>query len=110
MYLCGLIHHYFCSIVVHLDKLFCTLHRLPLEVASSAAHFEEFYLEKHSGRELAWLTEKGQGEVRTLITAKRHELVVPTYQMVILCCFNSSAKLRVRYVDCVVFLVVLIVS
>jgi cullin 3 len=63
---------------------------LPCEVKIAAAFFEDFYLSKHTGRKLAWLTSCGTGEVKaTFSEVAKHELAVSAYQMCILSLFNT---------------------
>jgi hypothetical protein len=65
--------------------------RLPPEVAAAADHFRAFYLSKHTGRRLAWLSSKGSAEVRARFpNGKAHELTVSTYQVAVLLAFNAA--------------------
>lgn len=65
---------------------------IPRPVDSAADTFRTWYLNKHSGRRLAWYTSEGTADVRMLFTDKRYELVVSTYQMVILLLFNETDR------------------
>jgi len=65
--------------------------QLPKQVQAAIELFEKFYLDKHTGRKLAWQTSAGQAEVKaTFANGKRHDLLVSTYQMCILMLFNEK--------------------
>lgn len=62
--------------------------------------FEQFYGEKHSGRQLSWLANMGSADIRATfpkvptkegVKERKHELNVSTYAMVILLLFNDLA-------------------
>jgi cullin 3 len=64
---------------------------LPAAVSDAIGAFEKFYLQKHTGRKLAWQTATGTAEIRgTFGEGRKHDLVVSTYQMCILVLFNES--------------------
>ncbi|CAD7948648.1 unnamed protein product [Amoebophrya sp. A25] len=61
--------------------------------------FRDFYIQKHQGRRLTWNFSQGTAEVRARLSGnKRHELVVSTYQMVLLTCFNGNEN-ALSYAD-----------
>lgn len=63
---------------------------LPADLAACCKHFEAFYLRSRTGRRLSWLTNRGTADLRAVFGAKRHELTVSTFQMVILLLFNGG--------------------
>jgi len=69
---------------------------LPAEVIGCCDVFKKFYLSNHSGRRLTWQTNMGTAELRANFPAKKHELQVSTYQMVILLLFNDSPRLSYK--------------
>ena len=69
---------------------------LPPDVAAAGALFKRFYLDNHSGRRLTFQTNMGTADVRSVFAAKRHELSVSTYQMVLLTQFNQHKTLTAR--------------
>mmetsp|Transcript_2907 Transcript_2907/g.8201 ORF Transcript_2907/g.8201 Transcript_2907/m.8201 type:complete len:480 (-) Transcript_2907:633-2072(-) len=66
---------------------------LPRELEACCEDFKQFYLASHSGRKLNWQTNMGTADLRANFAAKKHELNVSTYQMVILLLFNDSDTL-----------------
>ena len=65
----------------------------PSEVERIKKSFEEFYLNKHSGRKLTWQASMGTADIRATFPKskgkeQRRELNVSTYAMVILLLFN----------------------
>lgn len=75
---------------------------LPAELESCTAAFEEFYKQKHSGRQLQWHPAMGTADLKATIRGKRVMLTVTTHQMVVLMLLNDqpsisfSHLLRVR--------------
>ncbi|KAF3484403.1 Cullin-3 [Arthroderma uncinatum] len=66
----------------------------PKNIESLKQSFERFYLDKHSGRKLSWLSGMGTADIRATFTrpngkVERHDLNVSTYAMVILLLFND---------------------
>lgn len=62
---------------------------LPTEAREACDNFRKFYSSVHSGRTLTWNTSLGQADLRCNFETGRKELVVHTYQMVILMLFNT---------------------
>lgn len=68
----------------------CTL---PESVQAGCQHFESFYLEKHTGRKLAWQTSTGTAEIKaTYHGGKSYVFILSTYQMCILMQFNNGVS------------------
>ena len=64
---------------------------LPPKIQQCCTSFQQFYLEKHTGRRLSWQTNMGNADVKfTLDDGKRKELNVTTYQMCILLLYNAA--------------------
>lgn len=71
----------------------------PTAVEKVKRAFEQYYAEKHSGRELTWLPNMGSADIKAVFPKvpqkdgsfkeRRHELNVSTYAMVILLLFND---------------------
>lgn len=70
---------------------------LPNEILNCCEVFKKFYLSNHNGRRLTWQTNMGTAEIKAQFSGKKHELIVSTYQMVILLLFNDSAKISFKY-------------
>lgn len=66
---------------------------LPPAANKACEHFTQYYTHAHSGRRLTWQTNLGTAELRCVFEKGRKELVVHTYQMVILMLFNQATKL-----------------
>ncbi|RIA93097.1 Cullin-domain-containing protein [Glomus cerebriforme] len=62
---------------------------LPAELTKACDSFQRFYLDRHSGRRLTWQSNMGSADIRGTFKARKHELNVSTYQMVILLMFND---------------------
>lgn len=65
--------------------------RMPPQLEAAIGEFQAFYLDKHSGRKLAWNCGKGTAEIRARFglhggsgPLRTYELTVSTYQMLIL--------------------------
>jgi cullin 3 len=88
---------------------------LPPHIAAAAAEFSRFYLDKHSGRKLAWNCSKGTAEVRARIggggggaaadagsgagasaAPRVYDLTVSTHQMILLLAFNGAPAVSFR--------------
>ena len=68
--------------------------KFPAMVQDVCNKFGSYYLEKHSGRKLTWLTHLGTADVRARFRGgDRKELTVSTYQMLILMLFNDQRSL-----------------
>ncbi|ETI19298.1 hypothetical protein G647_09130 [Cladophialophora carrionii CBS 160.54] len=65
----------------------------PASVERVRQRFQNFYLEKHTGRKLTWMPGLGDADMRATFTTggktRRYELNVSTYAMVILMLFND---------------------
>ncbi|KAI9840725.1 MAG: Cullin-3 [Sclerophora amabilis] len=72
----------------------------PSEIERMKASFENFYLGKHTGRQLSWQANMGTADIRAtfpkimgkdpaLAKERKHEINVSTYSMVILLLFND---------------------
>ncbi|BGP58323.1 hypothetical protein JCM8202_002945 [Rhodotorula sphaerocarpa] len=72
---------------------------MPAELAKSKERFEQYYLNKHSGRKLTWLWQHSRNELRTLYTPQKYFFVVSTYQACVLLQFNSSGSDALSYAD-----------
>ncbi|GAA5868774.1 hypothetical protein JCM8547_005374 [Rhodosporidiobolus lusitaniae] len=66
---------------------------MPPELIKTRERFEQYYMNKHSGRKLTWLWQHCRNELRSLYTNQRYFFVVSTYQACILLQFNSSDSL-----------------
>ncbi|EPQ54083.1 Cullin-domain-containing protein [Gloeophyllum trabeum ATCC 11539] len=69
----------------HLDAS-CTLPDVLLKACKS---FEQFYLSRHSGRRLTWQPSLGNADVRVSFKARKHDLNVSTFALVILLLFED---------------------
>jgi cullin 3 len=64
----------------------CTLP--PLLVKASKL-FEQFYLSRHSGRKLTWQPSLGNADLRVTFKARKHDLNVSSFALVILLLFED---------------------
>ena len=64
----------------------CTL---PHELIEASTSFERFYLSRHSGRRLTWQPSMGNADVRVTFNARKHDLNVSTFALVILLLFED---------------------
>jgi cullin 3 len=64
----------------------CTL---SADMIKSCKYFEQFYLSRHSGRRLTWQPSFGNADVRVSFKARKHDLNVSTYALVILLLFED---------------------
>lgn len=69
---------------------------LPNEIIQCCEVFKKYYLSNHNGRRLTWQTNMGTAEIKAHFPSRKHELIVSTYQMVILLLFNDSAKISFK--------------
>jgi cullin 3 len=68
---------------------------LPSAVLPACSHFEEYYLERHTGRKVSWQTHMGNADLKVNLSGgRKHELNVSTYQMCILMLFNAEVELE----------------
>ncbi|KAI8050826.1 Cullin-domain-containing protein [Syncephalis plumigaleata] len=63
---------------------------LPLMLREAQEQFTNYYLSRYSGRKLMFQLNMGTAEVRAYFNGKRHDLIVPTYSLVILMLFNQT--------------------
>lgn len=52
--------------------------------------FEKFYLSRHTGRKLTWQPALGTADVRVAFKARKHDLNVSTFALVILLLFENK--------------------
>jgi cullin 3 len=69
---------------------------LPNEIINCCEVFKKFYLSNHNGRRLTWQTNMGTAEIKFMVGGKKYELIVNTYQMVVLLLFNDQNKLTLK--------------
>jgi cullin 3 len=62
---------------------------LPAELIQTCKSFEQFYLSRHSGRRLTWQPSLGNADVRVSFKAKKIDLNVSTFAVVILLLFKD---------------------
>ncbi|KAH9949907.1 Cullin-domain-containing protein [Amylocystis lapponica] len=66
--------------------------RFPEILIRSLKSFEQFYLSRHSGRRLTWQPSMGTADVRVSFNARKHDLNVSTFALVILLLFENLAS------------------
>jgi len=64
----------------------------PAEMTEACKSFERFYLSRHSGRKLTWQPGYGSADVRVAFKAKKHELNVATYALMVLLLFEELSE------------------
>lgn len=64
---------------------------LPEELLKASKSFEQFYFSKHTGRRLTWQPSLGNADVRVTFNARKHDLNVSTFALVILLLFENVA-------------------
>jgi len=64
---------------------------LPEVLTRACKSFEQFYLSRHSGRRLAWQPSLGNADIRVQFKARKHDLNVSTFALVILLLFENLA-------------------
>lgn len=64
----------------------CTMAPCMVDVKQA---FERYYQSRHSGRLLTWHPNQGNADVRVQFSARRHELNVSTYALVVLLLFEN---------------------
>jgi len=70
---------------------------LPAELLRCCEVFRKYYLSNHSGRKLTWHTNMGTAELRARFSPRmQRELIVNTYQMVILLLFNDRDEISYK--------------
>jgi cullin 3 len=64
--------------------------RLPDVLTRLSKKFEDFYLQQHQGRKIAWQGNMGSAAVRARFGAKKYDLSVSTFQMCVLLLYNDK--------------------
>ncbi|KDQ14875.1 hypothetical protein BOTBODRAFT_158904 [Botryobasidium botryosum FD-172 SS1] len=59
------------------------------EMNQAITSFERYYLSRHSGRRLTWQAAMGSADVRATFKARKHDLNVSTYALVVLLLFEN---------------------
>ncbi|KAH7884715.1 Cullin [Phlebopus sp. FC_14] len=62
---------------------------MPELLSRSCKSFEQFYLSRHSGRRLTWQPSLGNADIRVQFKARKHDLNVSTFALVILLLFEN---------------------
>lgn len=62
---------------------------LPEVLARSCKSFEHYYLSRHSGRRLTWQPSLGNADVRVQFNARKHDLNVSSFGLIILLLFED---------------------
>lgn len=62
---------------------------LPESLSRSCKSFEHYYLSRHSGRRLTWQPSLGNADVRVQFKARKHDLNVSTFALIILLLFED---------------------
>ncbi|KAJ5152274.1 hypothetical protein N7492_010569 [Penicillium capsulatum] len=65
--------------------------RIPSSIAASIGDFEKFYHSKHTGRKLSWKHQLAHSQIRARFTHGSKELVVSSFQAIVLLLFNDVA-------------------
>ncbi|KAF3902870.1 Cullin-3 [Arthrobotrys entomopaga] len=69
----------------------------PTELEKIRASFQQFYLRRHNGRQLTWQPQMGTADVRATFKARKYEINVATYALVILLQFNDPDAESLTY-------------
>ena len=72
------------------QSVICTL---PQEITKTCDYFKDFYIDKHTGRKVTWQYNMGTADIKANGFAKKYELNVSTFQMLILLLFNEQSTL-----------------
>jgi cullin 3 len=73
---------------------------MPNALEEACAKFKRFYLHEHSGHKLEWRMDQGQAECLIVFSPKvRRTLIVTTYQMMVLVCFNVGQTLSYKQIQ-----------
>lgn len=64
---------------------------LPAEIQKAVAHFESYYIQKHTGRKLTWKHALAHCQLRARFGKGVKEIVVSSFQAIILLLFNGLA-------------------
>ncbi|PRP88079.1 cullin-2 [Planoprotostelium fungivorum] len=70
---------------------------VPQELEKCIQHFQNYYMEQHQGRKLAWLHHLSKGDIRTCTMKKKYEFQVTSFQMAILLLFNTCEGETIRF-------------
>lgn len=62
---------------------------MPDILIKATKSFESFYLSRHSGRRLTWQLSLGNADVKVAFKAKKHDLNVSTFALIILLLFEN---------------------
>lgn len=65
---------------------------LPEILTKACKSFEKFYLSRHTGRRLTWQPSLGNADVRVQFKARKHDLNVSTFALVILLHFGNLGE------------------
>jgi cullin 3 len=65
--------------------------KFPPELLQACGSFERFYNTRHSGRRLTWQPALGNVDVKIAFKAKKHDINVATFALVILLLFEEVA-------------------
>ena len=58
-------------------------------MSKACKQFEQFYFSRHSGRRLTWQYSLGNADVKVTFKARKHELNVATFALMILLLFEN---------------------
>merc|ERR1712096_284591 len=73
---------------------------LPPEMQRCLGIFQDFYSQRTEHRRLQWIHSLGQATVAAKINNRRHDLIVNTYQALILLLFNNDeGELDLAYIQ-----------
>jgi cullin 3 len=65
---------------------------LPPVLVKASKSFEQFYLSRHSGRKVTWQPSLGNADVRVTFKARKHDLNVSSFALVILLLFEDLGE------------------
>ncbi|KAF8920321.1 Cullin [Mucidula mucida] len=82
------------SVIVMTSTFWPTSHpssecTIPPLMAKTCKQFEQFYLSRHSGRRLTWQYSLGNADVRVAFKARKHDLNVSTFALIVLLLFEN---------------------
>lgn len=63
--------------------------KYPPTVEKAKQQYQQFYLNKHTGRKLTWSPHLGDADVRARFGTSTHDLTLPTYGMIVLMLFSD---------------------
>lgn len=69
---------------------------VPAVISEMCKSYQEFYINKHSGRRLGWQFNMGHVDIRANGFERKYELNVSTYQACILMLFNDAQQLSYK--------------